>query len=101
MVISLNFVDLGLCDKTLEPAPCLIVKICKGHYIWCLPSAQATTGSVPACFVGLLGSGPKNPCASVGDTIFHWLKKSPGRLVLTGFHVADSGLMRLAKQFSF
>ena len=28
----------------------VFVKICNGHYIWCLGSWQATTGSVPARF---------------------------------------------------
>jgi hypothetical protein len=101
MVISLNFGDLGLRYKAHELASCLIVRICKGHYIWCLASAQATTGSVPVCFVSLFGSGQINSCPSVAAAVFLFLKKSPGRLVFKAFQVADSGLMRLAKSFCF
>lgn len=77
------------------------VRICKGHYIWCLASAQATTGSVPVCFAGLLDRGQINPGFSLGIVAFHLLKKGPGRLGFWGFRMADSGPMRPAEHFLF
>jgi hypothetical protein len=101
MVISLNFVGLGVLGKAFEQASCLIVRICKGHYIWCLASAQATTGSVPVCFAGLLDRGQINPGFSLGIVAFHLLKKGPGRHGFWGFRMADSGPMRPAEHFLF
>jgi hypothetical protein len=54
MVISVIFMGSGGLGEALKSVLCSIVKICKRHYIWCLASAQATTGSVPGSFVTLL-----------------------------------------------
>ncbi len=101
IVVSLNFGDLGVLNKAIELASRLIVRICNGHYIWCLASAQATTGSVPVCFVTLLERGQINLYFSIPAAIFHFLKKGLGRLGFPGFGTADSGPVRPAKQFLF
>ena len=54
MVISVIFMrSVGL-GAALKSVLFTVVKICKRHYIWCLTSAQATTGSVPGSFDSFL-----------------------------------------------
>jgi hypothetical protein len=54
MVIDVIFLGSWGLNQALKPVLGAIVRICNGHYIWCLASAQATTGSVPGSFVSFL-----------------------------------------------
>jgi hypothetical protein len=54
MVVSVIFLGSWGLGEALKSVLCAVVKICKRHYIWCLASAQATTGSVPGSFVSFL-----------------------------------------------
>jgi hypothetical protein len=54
MVISVIFMGSWGLGAALKSVLCAVVKICKRHYIWCLTSAQATTGSVPGSFDSLM-----------------------------------------------
>jgi len=82
--------------KALQPALNDVVEICMGHYIWCLASAQATTGSVPGCFVSFSVLHPMRGVAST----FHLLKKRLGRPDLMGFVDALSSHIWLVKHFA-
>jgi len=70
MVSDVIFLGSWGLNQALKAVLGAIVKICNGHYIWCLASAQATTGSVPACFCRLLGLYKIILCAGDAAHVF-------------------------------